>query len=192
MSYQHSYSFNNLTGMKSDAIDKTQVEIQNTRFGDYLVTNHFSDNNSQGTVDFALSQPGFLIHNIRPAPFAIDDESKIFLEESQLDRPFEKLQLFQRPFATIPYMGRGGGDADIEFQLKQGELEDKHKSINPTFEMPAFDLDNYPMQDDLKDYIGKPENSIEDLALEGWKRGGVSARENGIQLSNLPRPTMRF
>lgn len=190
--YQHSYTFNNLSGLKSDTIDLRQNELQNSKFGDYVVSNHFSENNSQGHVDFALSQPGFLMYNMAPAPFVIDDESKILFEDTQMDRPFEKLQLFQRPFVTVPYMGRGGGDIDVEFQLKQGELEDKHKSVNPTFEMPQFDLENYPMQDELKTYIGNPQNSIEEYALDGWTRGGISARESGISSSNTTRPDMRF
>ena len=194
MSYHHSYTFNNLTGMKSDSIDQTQAHIQNTKFGEYQVTNNFSENNSQGQINFANSQPGFLMHNMAPAPFVIDDESKIMFAETRMDRPFEKLQLFQRPFLTIPYMGRGGGDVSVEFQLMQGELTDKHKSVNPTFERAQFDLENYPMQDDLKSYINNPSNNVEELAMDGWRRGGVSARENGTKPSNAPttRPAMRF
>ena len=194
MSFQHSYTFNNLTGMRTDTIDQTQAQMQNLKFGDYQVTNNFSENNSAGQIEFATTQPGFLMYNKGPAPFVIDDESKILFSDptSQLDRSLEKLQLFQRPFATVPYMGRGGADPAVEFQLLQGELEDKHKSVNPTFEKAGFDLNEYPMQDDLKNYILNPANNVEELALDGWRRGGSSARENGLQPSNTPRPGMNF
>lgn len=192
MSFQYSYVFNNLTGMRTDMIDQTQSQIQNLKYGDYQVANNFSENISSGQTEFATTQPGFLAHNIGLAPVVIDDESRLMFMENRMDRHYEKLQLFQRPFASVPYMGRGGGDPSVEFQLLQGELVDKHKSVNPTFEQPEFELDSYPMQDDLKNYILNPANNVEELALEGWRRGGASARENGMQSSKITRPIVNF
>jgi len=48
------------------------------------------------------------------------------------------------------------------------------------------------MQDDLKNYILNPANNVEELALEGWRRGGASARENGMQSSKIARPIVNF
>jgi hypothetical protein len=191
MSFQYSYVFNNLTGMRSDAVDQTQTQIQNSKFGDYQVTNNFSNNISSGQTEFATTQPGFLAHNIGPAPVIVDSESTLFMN-NRMDRHYEKLQLIQRPFLTVPYMGRGAGDPTVESQLLQGETEDKHKSINPTFEKPEFQPDDYPMQDDLKNYILNPANNVEEMALEGWRRGGVSARENGMKSSTITRPVVNF
>ena len=185
----YTYTFNNLSGIRSDSIDQTQTSIQNTKFGEYVVTNNYLENNSQGQIDFAIQQPGFILNNNRAAPFVIDDESAVLFANQENERPLEKLQLFERPFLTIPYLGRGGGDPTIESQLQQGELIDHRKSVNTVMDKPFINYSEYPLQDDIKSYINNPANQVEELAMNGWTRGGSSARENGLQIS---RPDLRM
>ena len=187
--FQSSYVFNNLTGIRSDSIDQTQVNMQNDRFGSYVVTNNYGENNSEGQVNFANQQPGFIMHNYGPAPFAIDNESSVLFANQENERAVEKLQLFQRPFLTVPYLGRGGGNTDIEAQLLHGEQFDQRKSVNTIMDKSFTDYSQYPLQDDIKSYINNPANQVEELAMNGWTRGGSSARENGQQLS---RPSMQM
>jgi hypothetical protein len=182
-SYQYSYAFNNLTGIRSDTIDQTQTNVQNARFGQYVVTNNYTENNSKGQVDFANQQPGFIMRNYGPAPFVIDDESAVLFANQEKERAVEKLQLFQRPFLTVPYLGRGAGDPTVESQLLQGEQMDQRKSVNTIMDKPFVDYSHYPLQDDIKSYINNPANQVEELAMNGWTRGGSSARENGQTLS---------
>jgi hypothetical protein len=186
---QSSYVFNNLTGIRSDEIDQTQSNVQNAKYGQYLVTNNYTENNSIQQIDFAIQQPGFILHNYGLAPFAIDDESSVLFSNNQYERPTEKLQLFERPFLTVPYLGRGGGDPLIESQLLQGELIDQRKSVNTVMDKPFIDYSQYPLQDDIKTYITNPANQVEELAMDGWTRGGSSARESGQHMS---RPTMQM
>lgn len=188
-SLQSSYLFNNLTGIRSDSIDQTQTNLQNARFGAYVVTNNYGENNSPGHIDFASQQPGFVMHNYGPAPFAIDDESAVLFANQENERAVEKLQLFQRPFLTVPYLGRGGGNPDIEAQLLHGEQFDQRKSVNTIMDKSFADYSQYPLQDDIKSYINNPANQVEELAMNGWTRGGSSARENGQQLS---RPSVQM
>ena len=176
MSTLNSYVFNNTGGIRSDMTDITQQNIQNTRFGNYSVSNYFSENVSSSHIDFATSQPGLLIRGEGVAPAVIDQESQLFNSENE--RHFEKLQLHQRPFITVPYLGRGGGDPTIESQLQQGEIVSDKKSVATVSEMPYINYDTYPMRDDLKSYISDPTNSVQELSMEGWVRGGTSARYN--------------
>ena len=53
MSTLHSYVFNNMSGLRSDMVDQTQVNVQNTKFGSYSVSNYFSDSASNSQVNFA-------------------------------------------------------------------------------------------------------------------------------------------
>jgi hypothetical protein len=182
-SFQSSYTFNNLSGIRSDAIDQTQTNVQNNKYGHYQVTNNFKENNSPGQVDFAMQQPGFIMRNYGPAPFVIDDESAVLFSNQENERPVEKLQLYERPFLTVPYLGRGGGDPTIESQLLQGEQIDHHKSVNTIMDKPFTDYSQYPLQDDIQSYINNPANQVEELAMNGWTRGGSSTRESGQQLS---------
>ena len=57
MSSLNAYIFNNMGSLKSDVTDKTQQSLQNTRFGNYMVSNYFSDNTSDSQLKFAMQQP---------------------------------------------------------------------------------------------------------------------------------------
>jgi hypothetical protein len=107
----------------------------------------------------------------------IDVESKL-LNKSESERAAEKLQLFQRPFATVPYLGRGGGDPTLESQLQQGQMIRDLKSVATVSEQPYIDYQTYPLRDDLRSQMTNPANSVEEVAMNGWVRGGSSARQN--------------
>lgn len=170
-------SFNNMTSLKADAPDQTQNNIQNTRFGNYSVSNYFSNNSFESQVKFAIQQPGFILSNLGISPAVIDAESQL-LNKSSSERGTERVQLFQRPFLTVPYLGRGGGDPTLEAQLQQGEMIRDLKSVSTISEKPYIDYSLYPMRDDLRKKINNPANSVEELAMNGWIRGGASARES--------------
>jgi hypothetical protein len=163
--------------LKSDLPDQTQSAVQNTRFGSYSVSNYFSSYASDSQVNFASEHPGFLASNLGVSSSVIDIESKL-LNKSESERAAEKLQLFQRPFATVPYLGRGGGDPTLEAQLQQGQMIRDLKSVATVSEKPYIDYQTYPLRDDLRSHVTNPANSVEEVAMNGWVRGGSSARQN--------------
>jgi len=185
-----SYAFNNLTDIRSTVVSQTQYAIQNEKYSEYRVTNVFPSNNSPEEQNFASEQPGFMMHNYGKAPYVIDDESSVLFKDTQSGRDYEKIQLFQRPFLTVPYLGRGAGDPLLETQLLQGESIENRKSVNPTTEKPYIDYAEYPLNRELKSFINNPSNSVEELAMDGWVRGGSSARESGVQAT--ARPNVRY
>jgi PPE-repeat protein len=173
----HSYTFNQMGSLKADAPDQTQQNVQNTRFGNYSVANYFSNTTSDNQVKFASQYLGFVPSNLGISSAAVDIESQLF-NKIESERSDEKLQLFARPFLTVPYLGRGGGNPTLESQLQQGQIVRDLRSVSTVTENPYIDYQTYPMRDDLKKQIGNPANSVEELAMDGWRRGGVSAREN--------------
>ena len=44
-----------------------------------------------------------------------------------------------------------------------------------------IDYKKYPLNDDLKQRFSDPSRSIEEMALEGWTRGGVATRESSVR-----------
>ena len=181
MSSLHPYTFNTMAGLKADVPDQTQQNVQNTRFGTYSVSNYFSSYESNSQVKFASEIPGFVVSNgFSVAPSVVDIETKLFYK-SENERPMEKVQLFERPFRTVPYLGRGGGDPTLEAQLQQGEMIRDLKSVATISEKPYIDYNNYPLRDDLRSQITNPANSVEELAMNGWTRGGASARETSVR-----------
>lgn len=177
MSTLHSYTFNNMGSLKADVPDQTQSAVQNTRFCNYNVSNYFSSYSSDSSLKFASEHPGFLASNLGISSTVIDIESNL-LNKSESERAAEKLQLFQRPFATVPYLGRGGGDPTLESQLQQGQMIRDLKSVTTVSEKPYIDYQTYPLRDDLRSQLTNPANSVEEVAMNGWVRGGSSARQN--------------
>jgi hypothetical protein len=182
MSSLHAYTFNNMASLKADAPDQTQQNVQNTRFGNYSVANYFSGYSTTSPVKFASEIPGFVVKNgyNHAGSSVIDIESQIFNKIGS-ERGNEKVQLFARPFATVPYLGRGGGDPTLESQLQQGQNIRDLKSVATVSEKPYIDYQNYPIRDDLRSQITNPAYSVEEVAMNGWTRGGASARENGVR-----------
>jgi len=181
MSSLHSYTFNTMANLKADLPDQSQQNVQNTRFGSYNVANYFNGFTSTSQVQFASEIPGFVVSNgFSVAPSMIDIESKLF-NNIESERPQEKLQLFERAFRTVPYLGKGGGDPTLEAQLQQGQMIRDLKSVATVSETPYIDYNNYPIRDDLRSQLTNPANSIEEIAMNGWRRGGESARENSVR-----------
>ena len=177
MSSLHPYTFNSMASLKADIPDQTQQNVQNTRFGNYSVANYLSQYGSTSQVQFASEIPGFVVSDgFSVSPSVIDIESKLF-NKIESERSNEKVQLFERPFRTVPYLGRGGGDPTLEAQLQQGQNIRELKSVATVSEKPYIDYQSYPMRDDLRSHITNPAFSVEEVAMNGWTRGGSSARE---------------
>ena len=118
------YTFNNTGRIGADSTDQSQRNTTNTHYANYMLTDHFSSTLSDNHVKFAMQQPtmnfnglanGNGIHNS-----AVDKESMLKIKTTE-ERPLEKLQLFSRPFITVPYLGRGSCDPTMESRLQQGE-----------------------------------------------------------------------
>lgn len=172
------YTFNNMGNLGSDLTDQTQRSVQNTKFGTYTVSNYFSQN-LDSQVQFATSQPGIFVGDgFGVSPIAMDAGASLYKPEQS--RELERLQLFQRPFATVPYLGRGAGDPTIESQLWQGELVRGLKSTSTISEKNYIDYASYPLQDELKSQFANPSRSIEELAMNGWTRGGSDTRNISV------------
>ena len=101
-----------------------------------------------------------------------------------LSKPKCKIILIQRPFSTVPYLGRGKADPVLERQIRVGDKELNKKSLNPTSEVNLADKQNYPLIDSLKTTITDPKTCIEEVANSNWVRGGMSSREFSKNLIN--------
>ena len=172
------YLFNNLGHINNDVTDSTQRNIQNTRYTNLNITNYFSEiPNSQ--VEFVSKIPGlYYAGNIGPGlgPESIQNENSLFWG-TEIERSYEKVQLFTRPFLTVPYLGRGSCDPTLESQLQQGQMVADKKSVSTVSEKSYIDYSTYPMMDELKSKIGNASYSVQEAAMDGWVRGGSSARE---------------
>jgi hypothetical protein len=65
----------------------------------------------------------------------------------------------------------------MEFQLKTGQFDLNKKTVNNTMEQSFSEYKNYPLIDSIKETVSNSAYVIEDDAMKGWQRGGMSARE---------------
>jgi len=163
-----------------DLPDQTQRNMYNTRFANYTLSNYNGEILSDNHVQFAISQPTV---NFNALAFGsglngsiVDTDSLLTIKNEQ-ERPLEKTQLFERPFLTVPYLGRGSCDPTLESQLLQGELVSDKKSVSTIMEKSFAKYALYPTDDKMEERVKNPAYTVEESALEGWTRGGVSTRE---------------
>jgi hypothetical protein len=177
MNNTSSYLFNSMGRIGIDITDETSQNLYNTRFGNYTVANYFSEVNNGSQINFATQQPTLMINARNGVSSDLIDNYSYIMNNTESERPLEKLSLNQRPFLTVPYLGKGYGDPTLESQLQQGQMVADKKSVATISEKSYMDYSSYPMMDDLKNRIGNPSYSIEEYAMDGWVRGGSCARE---------------
>ena len=174
------FMFNNMARIGNDNCGQSQRNVQNVKSGNYTLTNPFNgDCLMNKGINFALEQPNVNYTGTKemaPEGCNVDINSKLKIGSEQT-HPKCKLSLEQRPYLTVPFLGRGPGNALLESQILQGEQVTNRKSITNVTEKSHMVYSNTPMIPSLAASINNPANLIENSASEGWIRGGLPSRE---------------
>lgn len=158
--------------------DSSRRNESNTKYATYMLDNQFSSSKSDDHVKFATLNPQINFKGtVGGLPGSVVDYDSLLLIKTEQHRAFEKLQLVQRPFLTVPYLGRGASDPVLESRLQQGEVVTDKKSVSTIMDKPYTDNKDFPMVSSLKDRVTNAAFSVEEAALSGWVRGGQSSRE---------------
>ena len=187
------YMFNNMGHLGQDSVDETQRNVSNTRFATWTLSNYFSETTSDSHVQFATQMPTVMFSGTLNGPGIngdlIDVDSQLILK-TENERPLTKLSLVERPFLTIPYLGRGSCDPAIESQLQQGENVHDKKSVSTIMEKSFSNYSLYPLDSKMEDYVNNPANTVQEAAMSGWVRGGMTTRDmsadDKFQKNNRP------
>jgi hypothetical protein len=197
MSSMFDFNFNNMGRISLDSTDQSQKNIYNTRFANYTLSSYFSNVASDSHVNFATEQPTTLfsgmVNGHGLSGQSVENESKMFFAMKN-ERPIEKLMLFPRPFLTVPYLGKGSCDPALESQLQQGEIVHDKKSVSTIMEKSFSDYSLYPTNSDMKSRVEDPAKNVEEAALNGWVRGGMTTRDMSTdsKFQNGNRPSGIF
>jgi hypothetical protein len=127
----------------------------------------------------AYHQPGMMLnggYGSSSCGSNIDESSKLLIGTIQT-HPKCRISLFQRPFLTVPFLGRGSVNPVMEAQILQGEQLTNKKSVNFLSEKNISKYHATPLLPSVKEKITNPANFVEDSAQSGWVRGGVPSRE---------------
>jgi hypothetical protein len=180
MAYVSNFTFDNISRIGNDPSCIDQQTIQNIGYGNYTLQNYFaSDCSMKKPIEFAVTQPGIFYnggYNVGAGGCNIDSSSKLQIGSIQT-HPRCHIDLFQRPFATVPYLGRGSVNPVVESQIQQGELSTNKKSVSNLGEKSFIKYSNTPLLPSVKNRITNPSYSVEGVASSGWIRGGIPSRE---------------
>lgn len=180
MSNMSNYTFDQMSRIGLDDCCISQTNIQNVASCNYTLQNFFaSDCSMKKPIDLATSQPGIMYnggHNSAAGGCNITESSNLLIGTIQT-HPRSKISLYQRPFATVPYLGKGSVNPLVESQIQQGELQTNKKSVNGMSEKTFWKLTQTPLLQSVKEKLNDPANTIENSADPGWIRGGVPSRE---------------
>ncbi len=178
MASVHDYTFNQTTRIGDDQCDLSQRNVQNSEAATYMLNNFRPACPMSNAVEFATSQPDVNFtgsFQVGIGGCNIDQNSELSL--TRLSRPKCKISLQERPFVTVPYLGRGKSNPTLESQLQQGDLGSNRKSVNPSSEVCYSNYTQTPMIPSLQATVSNPANLVEGVAAEGWIRGGLPSRE---------------
>ena len=172
------YTFDNLSRIGLDQCNISQTDIQNVASCNYLTQNYFaSDCTMKNVRELATTQPGIMYNggfNSGAGGCNIDTSSMLQIGTIQT-HPRCRIDLFQRPFATVPFLGRGSVNPVMESQIQQGEQLVNKRSVNNLSEKSYIKYHQTPLLPAVKQRMHT--TKIENDASEGWIRGGVPSRE---------------
>ena len=175
-----SYTFQNMSRIGLDECCKSQSDMQNVSSCNYMTQNYFSaDCSMKNPIALATTQPGIMYnggYNSSSCGSNIDDSSKLQIGTIQT-HPRSHIDLFQRPFATVPFLGRGSVNPIMESQIQQGEQIVNKKSTTNLSEKSYIKYHQTPLLPAVQARINNSSNKIETDASNGWVRGGVPSRE---------------
>lgn len=178
MSTVSNYSFYNMARIENDNTTQTQQTLQNDRFSDYTTTNYFSQKPADNQIQFATQQPAVVPTGVTGAGISgekVESESNLLLE-TENERNLGRLNLMQRQFLTVPYLGRGSADPTLELQLLEGEPITEKKSTSTVMSQSFMGYSLYPTNDDMENRTTDAKYTVEESAMNGWVRGGSDTR----------------
>jgi hypothetical protein len=180
MAFVTDYTFDNMSRIGNDTCFQDQETLQNISSCNYLLQNYFAnDCTMKNPIALATSQPCVFYNGPSPVGSGgcvVDDSSKLLIGSIQT-HPKCRIDLFQRPFATVPYLGRGSVDPILESQIQQGELLTNKRSVNKLAEKSYIKYQSTPLLPSVQERVTNPAYCVEGVASDGWIRGGVPSRE---------------
>jgi hypothetical protein len=166
---------NSFTRTWDDTCEVAQNIRDSAGPGAYQVTNLVPTQESAARVEYPnptlLGREGFGYNNRE-----IDNDSRLRNDATQAGRQRCPLHVQSRPFATVPFMGNGRGNPDVESSLIYAEfarVERPCGTVTETF----FDGQFTPLVPHLARHIQNPKNLVPEVASAGWLRGGLPSRQ---------------
>jgi hypothetical protein len=186
MSYSaYNYKFYQLDRIGDDNVNETQNDAQNSRYANYTTSNFFSEFPSDSQIKFATAQPIVMPNGMSQGHGLVggnvDVDSKLMHGKEQ-ERAFNRLSLIQRPFVTVPYLGRGSVDPNVESHLIQGEIITDKKGVTTVTSQSFLGHVIHPKDSEMAEHVNNTKYTVEESAMCGWVRGGIPTRDQEVDM----------
>jgi hypothetical protein len=188
--FQGDLRLHNQTSLIDDQCLQSERHHQSIEASDYMVSNFYScDKKLVDVFNRASNNKGVLLKDgYGPSGNVINDHTKIRIGDVK-SRPKCSLLLQKRPYATVPFMGRGSADPELEGEVKTGaELSQRNHWVSME-EQQDRTYNNHvtPLVKNLADNIQNPMNLVEEVNDDTWVRGGTPTRQIVKDLDYLQR-----
>jgi len=175
--FSNTQPFNNISRIGNDECDMTNKNKQNNRSSEYVLENYTVYSPLNNSINLATNQPNVFFQGSPSGGInsnSIDENTA--LKFSQLARTPEKATYQERLFSTVPYLGKGPSNINVECDLTNANLNSNRKTADPNSEVDHTNLIYYPLLPSLESTISNPANLVESVAADGWVRGGIPSR----------------
>lgn len=169
------YQINEFTRNYDDTCTVAQHTRDSSGPGAYFGRNLVPAQEKAAEIEYPnptlLGREGFGYNNKQ-----IDNDSRLRNEATQAGRQRCPLHLQSRPFATVPFMGNGRGNPDVESSLIYSEFARIERPCGTVTET-SFDNLFVPLVPHLAAHIQNPANLVPEVAAAGWIRSGIPSRQ---------------
>lgn len=172
-------NLNRLTRTADDICYTTSRNLQSRSIGNYMVTAFKDCDCAAKNVDaIAMSEPTITYRDgygwTSVDGCNIDADSCVRNSNNLTNMRYIQ-QLYTRPYATVPYMGRGIGNSVLESVLQTGEDTSQKKQCNT---LSGINIDRFvPMVPCLAQNVQNPMHLVEEVVSRDWIRGGIPSRD---------------
>ena len=164
---------NRLTHTRDDACGIASYYSQSVSPGKYNLTNLVPDARKVNPLSvqnlIVYPREGFGANNAD-----IDAES-VLKNQPEFKNNRCLIRAQARPFLSVPFMGAGRGNSDVESMLLHAEQVRQGKECG-TISEKGFDGVFEPLIKTVRDNIQEPKHLVQEVAANGWIRGGIPSR----------------
>ena len=169
--------FDSITRIGNDECDLTNRNKENIAIADYMLENYSTLHTFNNALTLAIEQPNILLQGSCKGGINSDyvDTNNV-LTFGQCTNMRERGLIQQRIFSSVPYLGKGQVNIQLENTLRECPYNLKLKSLDPTSEVTNYNLTSVPLIPYIEATITNPANYIENIADVNWTRGGIPCR----------------
>lgn len=171
------FQINRTTRIHDDPCDQAVQVKESQGPGSYFTTNLVPAASESASI--AYQQPAMLgAAGYGWSIAQISADSMLRLHSQQTNSPSAPIRarVQSRPFLSVPFMGRGKGDAQLESQFQQPTWVRTDKSSG-TISDAFYENQFIPMIPHVAQHVQNPAHIIQEDASKGWVRAGIPSRQ---------------